>query len=328
VKSIKGNFRVSHEELVNRRSLRVMANNAIVDAITVEAIGVLREAGVDCILLKGPSFARWLYPSQFVRPYVDTDLLVPIHSLERVDRALSGVGFSSSKPSVDLRYDRPTYVIDWKRPRDAAVIEIHQTLVGVRAPLDQVWTTLWRRTETMSLQGMEVRILDESARCLHVALHAAQDGGRVGQAVEDLKRAAMLAPLDKWRAAAGLSASLDATDAFTYGLKLVPRGAEIATSLDLPVVTSVDVVLHAENRGAAARSIDWWLRVPSVRERTRLAIAKAFPPPSFMRTWAALARKGKIGLVLAYPWRLGWLVAQGVIGIIMWTAVRLRQRAS
>ena len=311
-----------------RPSMRVWANNAIVDAITREAIAALRNSGIDCILLKGPSFARWLYSGQFIRPHVDTDLLIPNQSLERVDRALGGVGFSLSNPIVDLPHDRPTYVLDWKRPRDAAVIEIHRTLMGIRAPLDQVWPILRRQTESLSLQGMEVRILDEPARCLHVALHAAQDGGRVRKALEDLKRATVLASLDMWQAAAHLAASLDATDAFGYGLKLVPEGAEIATSLDLPAVASVDVVLHAENKGTAARSIDWWLRVPSVREKARLAIAKAFPPPSFMRTWSALARKGKSGLILAYPWRLLWLIGQGITGIIMWTAACLRRRAS
>jgi hypothetical protein len=310
------------------RSLQIAANNAMVDSITVETVSALRDSGVDCILLKGPSFSRWLYPGQFVRTYVDTDLLVAIGMMQEVNRALRQVGFSLSKPTVDLPYDRPAYVLDWLRPRDAAVIEIHRTLVGIRADPNHVWAVLSRQTEGMSLQGIEMCILNQPARCLHVALHAAQDGGRVGKAMEDLKRAAALVSLENWEAAARLAVALDAADAFAFGLRLAPESAKIATSLGLPVTASVDVLLHAENRAPAARSIDWWLRIPGVKGKTRLAVAKLFPPPSFMRTWSALARRGRAGLVLAYPWRLLWLLAHGIIGVITWSAVRFRRRGS
>jgi len=319
---------VTSERFTADRALRAAANNAIVDNITVEALSALGDCGVDCILLKGPSFSRWLYQDRFVRTYVDTDLLVPIDTMRDVNRALEQVGFSLSKPTMDLPYDRSAYVLDWLRPRDAAVIEIHRTLVGIRADPNQVWAILSRQTEGMSLLGIEARILNQPARCMHVALHAAQDGGRVGKAMEDLGRAAALAPPENWEAAARLAVALDATDAFAFGLRLAPKSAEIATSLELPVTAAVDVLLHAENRGPAARSIDWWLRVPSVRGKARLAVAKAFPPPSFLRTWSALARRGRVGLALAYPWRLLWLFVQGIIGIIMWAAVRLRRRGS
>ena len=308
--------------------LQIAANNAMVDSLTVEAVAALSESGVDCILLKGPSFARWLYPGQFVRTYVDTDLLVAIGKMQEVNRALEPVGFSLSKPTVDLPHDRPAYVLDWLRPRDAAVVEIHRTLVGIRADPNHVWAVLSRQRERMSLQGIEVCVLNEPARCLHVALHAAQDGGRVEKAMEDLRRAAARAPLESWEAAARLAAELDAAEAFAFGLRLAPESVKVATSLGLPVTSSVDVLLHAENRAPAARSMDWWLRTPGVRAKTRLAVAKLFPPPSFLRTWSALARRGRVGLALAYPLRLLWLLAHGVIAVITWSAVRFRRRGS
>lgn len=310
------------------RSLQIAANNALVDSITVEAVSALRDSGIDCILLKGPSFSRWLYPGRFLRTYVDTDLLVSIGMMQEVDRALEKVGFSLSKQTVDLPYDRPAYVLDWLRARDAAVIEIHRTLVGIRAHPNQVWAVLSQQTERMSLQGIEVCILNRPARCLHVALHAAQDGGRVDKAMEDLKRAAALASPEEWGAAARLAVTLDAADAFAFGLRLAPEGAKIATSLGLPVSASVDVLLHAENRAPAARSIDWWLRTPGVKAKTRLAVVKLFPPPSFMRAWSALARRGQAGLVLAYPWRLLWMLAHGIIGVISWGAAHVRRHGS
>jgi hypothetical protein len=40
----------------------------------------MQDAGIPTILLKGPSIARWLYPSGG-RTYIDTDLLVPARDL-------------------------------------------------------------------------------------------------------------------------------------------------------------------------------------------------------------------------------------------------------
>lgn len=48
------------------------------DRIAAEVTSALRHAAIPTILLKGPSIARWLYPSGG-RHYIDTDILVPGH---------------------------------------------------------------------------------------------------------------------------------------------------------------------------------------------------------------------------------------------------------
>ncbi|MEO6714059.1 MAG: nucleotidyltransferase family protein, partial [Mycobacteriales bacterium] len=52
------------------------ASTLAVDRLTADVVRALRAEGVEPILLKGPSFARLLYSSSELRPYVDADLLV------------------------------------------------------------------------------------------------------------------------------------------------------------------------------------------------------------------------------------------------------------
>ncbi len=47
-----------------------------------------------------------------------------------------------------------------------------------------------------------------------------------------------------------------------------------------------------------------------VAARVRLMLRKAFPSPQLMRTWKPLARRGRVGLALAYAWRPPWLIWQ------------------
>ena len=46
-----------------------------IDAATAEVLGAFDAAGVDCVLLKGPTLTSWLYPEVSRRSYVDSDLL-------------------------------------------------------------------------------------------------------------------------------------------------------------------------------------------------------------------------------------------------------------
>jgi hypothetical protein len=47
------------------------------DLVTAEVVTALGAASVPAILLKGPTFARWLYAPGETRGYADSDLLVP-----------------------------------------------------------------------------------------------------------------------------------------------------------------------------------------------------------------------------------------------------------
>jgi hypothetical protein len=270
------------------------------DVVTAEAVDVLRRAGVRSIVLKGASFARWLYADGSPRPYADSDLLVDPARLEPAARALKSIGYSLAlddriAPGADAHHQI------WRRGRDGATVELHWRLPWVRVAPDVAWRRLAAETETAPLAGAEVEFLRVPARALHLALHAAQHAGDRGKPVEDLRRGLRLGDESCWRAAAALAAALGAQDAFAAGLRAIPEGVERAASLALPPTRHSSLV---EMRAAGASG--WSVNLQRLLcERGPLTTGRALlraavPSVDFMRYRYVGARTGRAGLAAAY----------------------------
>ena len=91
----------------------------------------------------------------------------------------------------------------------------------------EVWDVLSHETETAVLLGDEVEIPNEAARCVIVALHAAQHG--IGQPVifHDLEKALVIAGVETWRRAFELATAIGGSTPFTGALSLTPPGREL-----------------------------------------------------------------------------------------------------
>lgn len=248
------------------------------------------------------------------RDYIDTDLLVAPIDLERAGACLSACGYHRKvdEPEVSLPGDLATYAFSWRR--DGFLIEIHQTLVGVRAPPESAWRVLARDPQELVIEAGTVPVLRPPARAFHLALHAAQNGVDNAKSLEDLRRGIEVLPLDLWRESSSIAAELDAMDAFSAGLALLPEGKRILDSLSIAPTPSVAVQLHASGVRQSAKTLEWMRALPRKRS-IRLATSKLVPPPGFMRRWHPLARRSRVGLTLAYLWRPLWLIKELVLGI-------------
>jgi hypothetical protein len=310
---------ISEQLLAAARSLHL-------DAVAAEAVEGLRAAGVDSILLRGPAIACWLYDDETTRSYVDVDLLVAYPDLARAETALAGLDFVNLTVEGVLAHDRPAHAHTWARRRDGAAVDLHYTLLGARLEPESVWEVLARETETISVAGTTVAVLNEPARAVVVALHAAQHGVGVGQSLDDLARALELLPHRVWEAAATLAGRLDATPALAAGLTLVRPGDEEARRLDLPLDRSTETALRASTSPPTALGYDWLARTPGLRAKAGLVARKIAPDPSFMRAWSPLARRGRSGLAAAYVWRVAWLARHAGPGFIAWRRARRNSR--
>jgi hypothetical protein len=125
----------------------------------------------------------------------------------------------------------------WFRERDEMEIELHWTLVGLEASHQSTWETLSRETLPITVNDLQMQSLGEPGRALHLALHLAQHGTTMHQAVEDLRRGIALLSFDVWTAARELSARLGGDAAFAAGLRACPGGDELAGRLQLPPAT-------------------------------------------------------------------------------------------
>ena len=120
----------------------------------------------------------------------------------------------------------------WTAP-DRVPIELHWTIVGADERL--VWEVLADETETAQIAGELVEIPNEAARCLIVALHAAQHGDGAAQTLHDLERALTTAGKDVWVRGLELAVAVGAETPFVAALDLTARGHALRTALGLPV---------------------------------------------------------------------------------------------
>lgn len=294
------------------------AQSLAVDRVTGEVVGALRATGIPTILLKGPTVASWLYDEGAVRYYMDSDLLVEPARHGEAEAVLRRLGFrpgtvTKAPPKGEIPHAHP-----WSRAADRAEVDLHRTLSGLGVSPEEAWNALSSLTEQMSVGGTTVDVLRLPGRALLVALHAAQHGPDKAKPIDDLARALDRAPTSIWRDATTLAFRLDATPGFASGLRLMPEGAELAERLGL---VSNELVRSATGPGATARvaiGIDRLAHAPSLSSRIKLLVREFFPPPSFLRWWSPLARRGRLGLLVAYLWRPLWLLRHAPASLRVW----------
>jgi hypothetical protein len=294
-----------------------------VDRVTAEVVHALDVSAVACLLLKGPALATWLYGDGSTRAYVDTDLLVAPADRRGAEDVLSGLGFVKRLDDRDTPGWRQA-AHHWLRASDRANVDLHRTLVGIGVEEQRLWDALATDAERTRVGGTEVRVPSPPARVLHLALHAAQHGVGGGKHLLDLERGLELIEPQVWTAAAALADRLGAVGSFAAGLRLLPAGSRIADELALPAERSVQTALLA---GPPVPGALGWNDLALTRGRmaqVRLAARKLVPTPRFMRAWSPLARRGRVGLAVAYVARPAWVLWHAVPGLLAWRQARTR----
>lgn len=290
------------------------------ELIAAETVEVLKRNGIRSILLKGPAIARWLYHSSTARIYGDSDLLVSPDDFDASQETIAALGYCPR--GEQLPGDRPGSARDFMRPGDGTAVDLHLTLTGIETSPSRAWTILSEHTEVMRLRGVDIEVLNEPARALHLALHAADHGLTSDRPLKELALALQTLPEVLWEQAANLAATLEATAAFVAGLRLVPEGAELAARLRLPANDSLEVALRASPATRHALGLQWLLQTKGPGAKASLLVRKLAPPPAYMRAWSPLAQKGTSGLILAYLWRPWYLVLVAPSTILSWWRAR------
>ncbi len=271
-----------------------------VDVVTGEVVRALTRDGIEPILLKGPSFASWLYDEGELRKYGDTDLLVAERDVEAVEAVLTGLGFGFGRDGGRRDPSLPQD-LHWVRGEDE--VDVHATLPGAHAGAACQWRVLSRDTEATTVSGVSVQTLSEPARALHLAVHAAHHGRRAERPLVDLSRGLARVPSEVWREAAALAFEIDAAVTFAIGLRQTADGKALADSLGLPDELPIEDALRADTAPPIALGLSRLLQTDGARAKAALALRELFPSVEFMRVWMPTRRLGALGLVLGYLWR-------------------------
>lgn len=275
-----------------------------IDSVTAETVHRLEAAGIQSVVLKGASTARWLYEAKDCRTYTDADVLVP-PPLEAAGRVLAACGFEC-RPAAGTYPWRP-HAVNWRRSTDGATIDLHRSFHGVGVDDATAWAVLVRHTEPLEVGGQEVAVLDVPARALVLALHAAA-GHAPERETEDLRRALERVPLDLWNEAYGIATDLGAVVPFSTGLRLLPAGREVAAELGVPDTADTSWVLRSTGDrrllGTTLR-LDWISSLPTIRQKVGFVVQSLFPPPWVVRYWMATNPGGPQWIGFGYGRRIG-----------------------
>jgi hypothetical protein len=285
--------------------LHATARSLLVDAATADVVRRFRAAGVAALVLKGPVLARWLYDDGAARPYADSDLLIRPADWAGAEALLPALGFAPVLTQRDL--PQPLHADTWRRERDAIELDLHRTLPGIGADNAATWHVLSHEMETMSIGGVQIATLGPGGRALHLALNAAYDGAGSAKGLADLERGLDRCGQDVWAKARDLAESLDALPAFGAGLRLLPRGRDVASAIGLEHNTSVEVGLRAMSPPQVALGLNRLVTTSGVGAKLTFLARKLVPSRRFMLMWSPLARRGTLGMAAAYLWRPVWL---------------------
>jgi hypothetical protein len=296
------------------------ARTLVLDAVAIECIAALRAEDIRVILLKGPVTDRWLYSDGGLRDYIDVDLLVPRRDFRVALKTLERLGFrdmyaertpNETPPHAhELSLQGPSTATAMNRFPNGLSVDLHWSFQGIGAPDDKLWAEVAKDAEPMSLSGTEVEVPSEQARALFVALHAARSGVSAEQPLTDLERALECVPDGVWRAAHELAVVLDAVPRFLAGLYMRPRGAELVDRLQLEGTIDAPSLLYAQGIPPVAEGVERLRTTSDPRARARLVIRELVPTRQFMKAWSPLARRGALGLMLAYCYRPVWLLVK------------------
>jgi hypothetical protein len=297
----------------------VVLRTLLLDAVAAKCTTLLFEHGVPSILLKGRVTAAWLYADS-VRSYGDVDLLVGPAQRDRAVEVLATAGYRHwLEGAAEVEYGPNE--LELIGP-NGSCIDLHHTLLGVTASPAQCWAVLSGWTETMTVGGRPVRVLQPAARTMHLALHVAQNGPADLRAVSDLERGAAQLPAELWREAEQIARSLGAHKAFAAGLHAVESGRRIADRLGLLPPPDVELVLRSWSVPAEALQIQKFIEAGTFGRRLRFVARKLWPTTAYMFGRDPAARRSAVSLLGARLRRLVRLPIRLSVALWNWNRAR------
>lgn len=287
-------FAVTPEQLAEVRRLHaeMMGICVRLESDMLVVTEILRDVGVDSLVLKGPSFAHLDYPDPSLRFFGDIDLLVRSDAWDLAADVLSAHGYVRRFPQVRRSFDRRFGKGASFMGPSGREIDLHRTFVSGPFGLTVELDDLWSRTEPFTVGDSGLRALDVDHRFLHACYHAAI-GKRVPQLVPLRDLAGMLGrrdrPVDvdrvrsvaaRWRGEAVLARAVtSAWDLFDLpGTELSRWAATYHPTADEQ--RSLRTYLDPR-MGYAARSFVALRAVPGARARFAFAWALLFPDRAY-----------------------------------------------
>jgi Uncharacterised nucleotidyltransferase len=281
-----------------------VSNRAWIELLHAEVCWVLAGAGVDALVIKGPSIAQWLYP-EGGRESADVDLLVRPAHWDRAVEVLTERGFRDTLD--DFRDgEAPPHSVTLSRTDPelgAHAVDLHRHFPGMDASPATTFDALWGRRVEASQAGVPVWFPDVTSRALVIALHIARDP-HPAKTAEDLRRAWAELDADHRRELRDLATQVHAEPALRAGLETLPETTPGVQELGLSDV-EVPAIWVLQSQGASGTALHLFeVAEQPLWRRPVTALRWAFPSPAVMRIRDPRASRGTVALSGAYARRL------------------------
>lgn len=155
---------------------RTFAVAALLRHQTLLRLGeALRGAGLRALLLKGPAFARWLYPQPHLRVSGDFDLLLATRGdADRAARAFEPLGYALAFVPGSMTYEMTCRAVEPGVARPE--LDLHCRLSNVPAFADKfAFDALWEASIALRGLGEGLRGLGPVHALVHACMHRAVD---------------------------------------------------------------------------------------------------------------------------------------------------------
>jgi hypothetical protein len=176
-----------------RRHLEALHRTLLVEAVLVEAVELLGDAGVRCRVLKGGATAHLDHADPALRSFRDADILVPAGQLAAAGTALARVteAVPTLAPPTERWGQRFGKELAF-RHREGVEVDVHQYLVSGYFGLAVDGTELFEAVERFTVAGRELVALDGPGRLVHAALHAGASSGVGLHSARDVAQLALV----------------------------------------------------------------------------------------------------------------------------------------
>lgn len=273
-----------------------------------DVLGALRSAGVQPLVTKGAALAHTHYAQPWLRPRVDTDLLIRRRDIDAAHAVFTSMG-AACIPHVTGQYVMSQFhYVRTDRAGCQHTYDVHWRLVN---PLAFAGTLTY---EDMAARAVPLPNLGDAActpdavhalllGAIHRAAHHAGGGPLVwlfdihllAESLDEASRAALVAEAVRRRVAAVTAASLDAAHAAFGGSTTRLLAERLGGAAREPSAR----FLRARPR--LWEALDDLRSVKGVRRRAQLAREWLFPPAAYMRD--AYGRDSALPLPLLYTAR-------------------------
>ena len=303
-----------------------ISNRAWIELLHAEVCWALNRAGVDALVIKGPSIGEWLYPEG--RPEsADVDVLVRPGHCDAAVEALAGLDFADTL--VGFRGEEPPdHSVTLARTDESKGhhgVDVHRYFPGIERDPEAAFDIVWSRRTAGTQADLPVWFPDEVTRALLIALHEARDP-LATKTYEDLRRALAALTEPQLDDLALVADELDAQAALRAGLEAHP---DTAAAVDRLGLGDVEVPLEWALLSHAADGTAWRLgrlaEMP-LRQRPGQVTRWLFPSPALMRYRNPEAAEGTVALARAYAVRLGQGARRAPRAVRQWRDARRSTR--